>query len=302
MNRAGASGPRLNGRGGLFGVLAPLLVILCAACVGPRDSSQPVFLDLAAGREITLTEAAARFAEADVVHLGESHDDPAHHAAQLAVLRALAGEGTTRPKRLAVGLEMFQHRDQAVLDAWTAGGMDEAAMRAAFARNWSLDWGLYRDIFLFCRERRIPMVGLNVPREITAQVARHGFSSLSPAQLGDLPPVSCIIDPAYEAFLRRVYGAHGTAHSGAGEGFTRFCEAQVLWDAAMSFYAAQYLKERPGTLLAVLAGSVHAWKPAMPARLGAGSGGLRQDVVLPHETGAEQLGPEDADYLVRFSR
>ncbi|MCK7512360.1 MAG: ChaN family lipoprotein [Desulfobacterales bacterium] len=39
-------------------------------------------------------------------------------------------------------------------------------------------------IFEYARAQRIPMIGLNVPREITRQVARGGFQSLTEAQRG----------------------------------------------------------------------------------------------------------------------
>jgi hypothetical protein len=71
-------------------------------------------------------------------------------------------------------------------------------MRRAFARNWSQDWHLYRDIFLYCRERSIPLVGLNVPRSITRKVARNGFESLNSEEIGKLPPIVCRVDRDYE--------------------------------------------------------------------------------------------------------
>lgn len=273
---------------------ALLLLGLIVACTPFRQEDPVSFLDLATGRTAGMSDVISRFAASDVVFMGESHDDPAHHAAQLSVIRSIKEQGG----RVAVGLEMFQRRDQPVLDAWVAGNLDEAAMREAFARNWSLDWDLYRDIFLYCRERRIPMIGLNVPREITAQVAREGAASLSPEQAKELPPVACVVDPVYASFLRRVHGAHGGAHKAGPESFRRFCEAQVLWDAAMAYYAADFLARNPGSVLVVLTGAVHAWKPAMPARIRSGNAGLRLTVVLPKEPGTEGAGVDDADYLL----
>lgn len=274
----------------VFCVVALGAALLAAACGGnPLD-----LWDVAAKRAVSLDEGARRFAEADIVYLGESHDVAAHHAAQLAIITAMA---TIKPD-LAVGIEMFPHHDQDVLDAWVGGSLDETALREAFALNWGMAFELYRDIFVFCRERRIPMIALNAPREIVRQVARDGFASLTPEQIGELPPVACVVDPAYEAFLRRMFGAH---HHGHASSFAHFCEAQVVWDTAMAYYAVRFLSERPSAVIAVLCGQIHAWRPAMPSRVESLAPGIRQIIVLPRAAGAadeDTVTPQDADYLI----
>ena len=115
---------------------------------------------------------------------------------------------------LAIGLEMFQHSNQADLDRWVNGDYREEDFEELYLQNWSIPWALYRDIFLYARKEGIPMLGLNVPPEITKQVARNGFASLTDEQVGQLPEVACKIDEAYMSFIRRVFGPHGHGHSG----------------------------------------------------------------------------------------
>jgi uncharacterized iron-regulated protein len=254
------------------------------------DALDLTLRDVLRGRDVPLAKAAHRLAEANVVLVGESHDDPDHHAAQLQIINSLRLSGYP----VAVGLEMFQHREQQILDDWVVGNLSESDMAKAFARNWDASWPLYSPIFEYCRQERIPMIGLNVPREITRQVARQGFSSLSREQIGQLPPVVCIVDPAYEAFLRRVLGTH----AGDGE-FNKFCEAQLVWDTAMAYYAGEYHVSDPERTLVVLTGSVHAWKPAVPAQLRKLHPELSSLSVLPAESGVEpgRITSKDADYL-----
>jgi hypothetical protein len=92
------------------------------------------------------------------------------------------------------------------------------------------------------------MVGLNVPRSITRKVAQNGFESLTPEEIGKLPPIVCRVDREYEEFLRRVLGSHGSE-----SGFRRFCEAQLVWDTAMAIYALEYLKSIPNARLSFFA-------------------------------------------------
>lgn len=273
------------------------LLAIVPSLSGAESSGGAVGLDLtlwdvAQSRTVKLATAVHSLAGTDVVLVGESHDDVSHHEAQLDIIRALR----ISDRAVAVGLEMFQRRDQEALDAWVAGKLSMEEMRAAFARNWEAGlWPLYAPIFEYARKEKIPLVGLNVPREITRQVARQGFSSLSPEQLGQLPPVVCIIEPEYEAFLRRILGEHAEGHE-----FQRFCEAQLVWDTAMAYHAGEYRKANAGLTLVVLTGSVHAWKRAMPAQLRKLHPELSSRSVLPAMPGVLEpanIGVEDADYL-----
>ena len=272
-----------------------LLSLALVAALGGATAcaDQPLrLLDLAAGRDVSLAEAVPALAAADLVLVGESHGTRQHHDAQLAVIRALHEAGDP----VCVGLEMFQRRDQAALDRWVSGGMDEEEMREVFFRNWGVEWPAYRNVFLYCRDMKIPMAGLNVPREITRKVARQGFAALTPEEIGLLPPIACRVDPQYEAFLRNFTGSDG--HQGA---FDRFCEAQLVWDAGMAAHALDFLNARPGLTMVVMTGSVHAWKPAMPDQLRRLAPQARLVSMLPQASSrkdGEQPDTRDADYLM----
>ena len=140
------------------------------------------------------------------------------------------------------------------------------------------------------------MVGLNVPRSITRKVAQNGFESLTPEEIGKLPPIVCRVDQEYEEFLRRVLGSHGSESD-----FRRFCEAQLVWDTAMAIYALEYLKSHPERTVVVLCGMIHAWKKAAPEQATRENAEVEQAVVQPAVKGRWTPGSvskEDADYLI----
>lgn len=270
-------------------ILLFLFIFTSATCLHAADIK---LWDVAGKTELSLKKAAEKLPSPGIVYVGEVHDNAAHHAAQLAVIQSL--DKANRP--LAVGLEMFQHIEQSILDVWVARHLSEDEMRKAFARNWSPDWHLYRDIFLFCRERNIPMVGLNVPRSITRKVGRSGFMSLTKEEIGKLPPIVCRVDPAYEAFLRRVLGSHQSESD-----FRNFCEAQLVWDTAMAIYAMDFLKENPDRTVVVLCGMIHAWKIAAPEQARMINENIRQTVIQPSVKGRwtpDSVSKLDADYLI----
>ena len=140
------------------------------------------------------------------------------------------------------------------------------------------------------------MIGLNISPEVTRQVAAHGFDSLAPEQIGQLPPVSCEVDAPYMSFIRRSFGAHG---HGQDRSFIYFCEAQMVWDTAMAWNLLSFHKKNPRHTVVVLAGSGHAWKRGVPEQVTRQSpSSLR--VVLPETRYAVEktkVTVKDADYL-----
>lgn len=252
----------------------------------------PHLLELSSGQEISKELLFDDLAQAQFIFVGELHGHEGHHQMQLDIIRTLQERGAA----LAVGLEMFQQDYQGALDKWIAREMEEANFVRVYQQNWSM-WPQYRPIFLFARERGIPMVGLNLPREITRQVSLYGFDSLSKEQRRDMEGISCRVDPAYMEFIRRALGGHG--HN--MQNFTYFCEAQLLWDAVMARNLLRYLEENPDRQVVVLAGSGHSWRHGIPFQLKQlGGENISYRVVLPEVPGRidrRDASAADADYL-----
>ena len=243
------------------------------------------------GKILSLSELTKDLIESRLVFVGEIHTFKRHHHMQLQTIRALKEAGAP----VAIGLEMFRRDNQTNLDRWVAGELSEREFQKIYYKNWNYPWPLYRDIFLYARKYKIPMVGLNVPPEVTRQVAREGFASLSPKQRGDLPMVTCRVDPEYMAFVRRSLGMHG--HGGME--FTKFCEAQLVWDTAMAWSLLRYLEKNPKATVVVVAGSGHSWKLGIPAQIQSRST-VPFRVILPEVPGRvekEHIGLNEADYV-----
>lgn len=249
-------------------------------------------VDLNKQEQSSLENIIEDLTQVQTVFIGEIHDQPAHHQAQLQLIKELHQAGAA----ISVGLEMFRQDGQAVLDKWVQGQIDEAEFSRIFLQHWST-WDLYRDIFVFARDNKIPLVGLNIPREIVSQVARNGFSSLSKQQRKKLPIATCNVSPEYQAFIRRALGGHSDNLTV----FENFCEAQMLWDVSMAKTLDDYLKIYPQRIVVVLAGNGHSWKHGIPEQL-ARLGDYSYRVLLPEVHGRIDLrtiGSADADYLLQ---
>jgi len=240
---------------------------------------------------LSLEQVAPDLLGARLVFVGELHDQPSHHAAQLRVVRTF--HEADRP--VAVGLEMFRSESQPALDRWVRGSLALEEFLPIYDDNWNFPWALYRDLFLYAREHGIPLVGLNLPLATVRQVARGGFASLSPEQVGELPPVRCEVDAAYEDFIRRAMGMHAPG----GRRFLNFCEAQLVWDTAMAVNLLRFLESRPEYAVVVLAGSGHAWKRGIPEQVRRIREVETRVIVprIPRRLERTSIGTGDADYF-----
>ena len=147
-----------------------------------------------------------RLAVRRVVLGGEAHDRYEHRLTQLAIIRGLHQRGAD----LAIGMEMFQQPFQAALDAYIAGEIDEDEMlrRTDYFERWRFDYRLYRPILRFAREQGIPVIALNLEREITTKVGDGAREALSAEDRARIPAVIDRDDPAYRARVKAVFDLH----------------------------------------------------------------------------------------------
>ena len=125
----------------------------------------------------TLETAFKMLLENQVIFLGEQHDSPAAHQAELGLLTGLH---SLDPK-LVLALEMFERDVQEILDAYLQGKISEQAFLEQ-SRPWPNYQADYRPLIEFSKSKGIPVVAANVPRRAAAAVART--NKISPEVLG----------------------------------------------------------------------------------------------------------------------
>lgn len=267
----------------------------------PRENSGQTVLRIRDRQVISFEQMIMEISCADIIFLGENHDSAADHMTELAVIRALHASGAS----FALGLEMFRADSQKELDAWVQGDLPLDGFRMIYYDNWGLPWRLYRDIFLFVRQARIPAVGLNVPAEISDQVFEHGFDSLSPSEKKDLPSgITCTVDAEYMRYIRQMYRFHTEMGGQNKKSFYNFCQAQMLWDSAMARNIAARLEKTPGIKMVVLTGIGHAWKRGIPEQIKKISNYSYVVVLpgLPNGKADRDITTDDADYILMGTR
>jgi uncharacterized iron-regulated protein len=239
------------------------------------------------------------------IFLGESHDHYEDHLNQRAIIQGLRAKG----ENLAIGMEAFQQPYQQVLDDYIAGHIGEAELlrRTDYFDRWRFDYRLYRPILRLAREQGIPVIALNIEREITEAVGDGGLGALSQAQKERIPADMDQGDAAYRERIKAAFDAHPPVHGAEADGakddpdaaaarFERFLAVQVLWDEGMAERAAAYLRDNPGNTLVVLAGAGHLeYGQGIPKRV---ARRIQVPAAVVLNGTQRDLDPDVADFLL----
>lgn len=203
----------------------------------------------------------AELARADVVFLGEQHDDPRTHRLQAAVLEGLSRR---REGPIVLALEMFERDVQRELDAYLAGERSETEFLAV-SRPWGNYGPDYRPMVEFARERGWPVIAGNVPRRLAQVVSRRGLAALDSVPPEDRALVAADLSCPRDGYWKRFRATMGDM-GGHGMQLTpeqveamawRFYEAQCAKDETMGEAIAAAAAEHR-TLVVHANGSFHS--------------------------------------------
>ncbi len=185
-------------------------------------------------RFIDFETMTARLAQADVVFLGEQHDDPRTHQLQAAVLEGVARR---RSGPVTLALEMFERDVQGSLDAYLAGSRTEEEFLAS-ARPWPNYRTDYRPMVEFARANGWPVVAGNVPRRLASLVARRGLAAVDSLPAADRAYVAQALDCPRDGYWTRFKATMGDM-SGHGMQLSPEQVDQMVWRT----YEAQCVKD-----------------------------------------------------------
>ena len=226
-----------------------------------RDRTVPVVLDAITdtsnGTAITPAELPSRLSSVRLLLVGEEHTSMDSHRVELAVIEALVRAG----RKVTVALEMFPYPEQKLLDDWSNGRLSEEEFLAPgrWYKSWGYNWLYYRDVFFFARDRRLPMVAVNAPREVVSAVRKKGFQGLTAEEAAHIPSK---IDTDSSDHLRLFKASFDDASFHASmdeEGWNAMLAAQCTWDATMGFQAVKALggDADPKSIVVLLVGAGH---------------------------------------------
>ena len=206
----------------------------------PILQENETLVDLHHLRTISVEELRNALYTADVVVLGEIHDNPRHHAARAELLRlmkntspAVVAEHLTAPHLLDTQQELLTGLQMAGFDA----------------QGWQ--WPMHQALFATITELGLPLWGGNLSKEDSKSIFRSGGESTAPT-LKNLLQHAALNPSAQQELQHEIDEGHcGALPAHMFEGMMAVQRAR---DASMAHMALQH---RP---VVVLAGNGHAWK------------------------------------------
>jgi uncharacterized iron-regulated protein len=203
---------------------------------------------------------------ADVLFLGEQHDDPVTHALETAALAGL----TRRRGNIVLAMEMFERDAQPALDGYLGERVSESDFLAA-SRPWPRYRSDYRPIVEFAKRYHWPVIASNVPRRFASLVARRGLAGIndsvpSAERAYVARTFQCPHDDYFERFASTMgdmsgHGAPAKAQTEQEKKATleRVYQAQCVKDETMGeSIAIAYAAAPPRALVVHVNGSFHS--------------------------------------------
>ncbi|MGH7523476.1 MAG: ChaN family lipoprotein [Gemmatimonadales bacterium] len=177
---------------------------------------------------------ASNAARADVVFLGEEHDDRATHEMELALLQAIA----RRRGNVVVSLEMFERDVQPILDKYLAGAITEEDFLRS-ARPWPNYATDYRPLVEFARAHGWRVIAGNIPRRMASAVATSGLATVAQWSDSTRGWAAAEFQCPEDDYFRRFGKAMGDHPMGPGP----LMSAEELRALMVRFYQAQCVKD-----------------------------------------------------------
>ncbi len=219
----------------------------------PEQVTSDDIIHIPTGQKVQFSSLNPFFDCASILYVGETHANKASHQVQLKILKACYEkyEGT-----IAIGMEMFTRPYQPFLDQWVAGEIDEGKFleETRWDKEWGYDYDLYKDILDFAREKKIPVIALNAPKELVKMVSRKGLKDLSEEEKKQLPEIDT------SDFFHRIYLERAVrGHVDRSSDLEKYNDVQCLWEEYMAQTIVDYLSswEGKGKKFLTFAGNGH---------------------------------------------
>ncbi len=203
----------------------------------------------------------ADVAKADLVFLGEEHDDPATHRLERATLEGIG----RRRGQVVLAMEMFERDAQPALDAYLAGKIGEEEFLKT-SRPWPRYATDYRPMVEYAKAKGWPVIAGNVPRKWAALVGRKGIAgldSLGPVERAQVAAsFNCPHDKYYDRFVTTMGDMSGHGQKLSAQDVqamvNRFYEAQCVKDETMGEAIANAHAKWPDAVVVHVNGSFHS--------------------------------------------
>lgn len=235
-------------------LLSIVILMINISGLAQTDQSKFKIFD-SKGNPATFEQIISSIKDADVVFLGEQHDDAVAHSLQMQIFKS-GFDKYRNDRNVVLSLEMFERDVQIVLDEYLKDLITEKKFLDD-SRPWGNYKTDYRPLVEFAKANRLEVIAANAPRRYVNMVSRLGAVSLeklSPEAKKWLAPLPYA--EASEAYAKKFNALMGKMADAAGA-HNPMLASQSLWDATMAHSISKGLKENKDILVFHLNGSFH---------------------------------------------
>ncbi len=148
--------------------------------------------------------------EADVVYLGEKHDNRYHHRMQSALIKRMISKG----KKPVIGFEFFYQHQTSDLLQYVFGSKSpfqkkepspqEQEKKLRKQLGWqdrtNEEWEFYFNFIRFAKSHQLTVFGADLPDSLVKRMSRSGMDALTPVETRLLQPTG-FEDPIYQKLM-----------------------------------------------------------------------------------------------------
>lgn len=209
------------------------------------------------GAPVPPAEMIREMAKSRFIYVGETHNSLPNHDIQFKVIQELH----RKDENLIIGLEMLPESSQEALNKWCLGilSQEEFIREVEWYIHWNLNFAFYEKIFQIAKENKIPLYGLNVPRDLIHKIRMEGWEALSDEEKKIVPKPD-LTHQEHRQLIRTIFESTDIPHQMKGKGlemaFEGLYRAQSAWDEVMAHNADRAVR-REGESMVILAGSGH---------------------------------------------
>ena len=214
-------------------------------------------------QEVTYQELLGDITKAEVIYLGENHENADHHRHQAQIIKDLIKQG----KKPAIGFEFFSVDQTGHLMTYVSSysvkhpaSVDkkrEAILRSNLGWMSRSDrtWQFYYQFVKLAAENKLTVFGSDLPAGIIRRITRNGSDNLTEIEKGFLQTTP-FEDEAYrQLMLERFKVAHcGYSH---GNMMERMYDAWLARNDAMAHSIATMKKANPNQPVVMILGKGH---------------------------------------------
>lgn len=214
-----------------------ILAVVTTASVMAQTGKPAYVLYDKNGQQVSYEQMINDFSRADVVFIGEHHNDPISHWMELEITTSLH---KVKKGNVVLGAEMFEADTQLLLDEYTQGVISTSRFEAD-CRLWHNYETDYEPLLSFAREHKLRFVATNIPRRYADIVNKSGGTEVLDHLSGEarqyMAPLPMPLKTDEE--MR----SEGGIMSFISENPLAVAKAQAVKDATMAWFISRNVKK-----------------------------------------------------------